>query len=45
MKAIIVIVLVLGAGWALLDPGSYNIVAAIALIGLGAAVITRGRYG
>lgn len=45
MKLIIVIILVLGAGWTLLHPESYKIVAGAALILLGAAVILRGQHG
>ncbi len=45
MKPAIIFVLLLGAGWALFQPVSFNIFAGAALILLGAAIITRGRYG
>ena len=45
MKILTLLILILGAGWAYFQPFSFNIFAAIALIALGAAVITRGRHG
>lgn len=43
MRLLILLILLLGAGWAMLHPESYKIVAGAALIVLGAAVIFRGR--
>lgn len=45
MKFAILIVLLVGAGWAYFQPASFNTFAAFGLIGLGAAVIVRGRNG
>ena len=45
MKFAILSVLLLGAGWAYFQPFSFNILAAVALIGLGAAILIRGRNG
>lgn len=45
MKFAILLILLLGAGWSLLHPESYKIVAGVALILLGAAVILRGQHG
>lgn len=45
MRFTILFILLVGAGWAMLHPESYKIVAGVALIALGVAVIARGQHG
>lgn len=45
MKFTILIILLLGAGWAYFQPFSFNISAGVALIILGVAVILKGLRG